>query len=41
MDSVVPFAVKFVGLQIDMGELFIGNPSPYGVLAVIQPAGHG
>jgi len=40
MDRVVPLAVEFVGLQIDMGELFICDPSPDGVLAVIQPAGH-
>jgi len=40
MDRVVPFAAEFVGLQIDMGELFICDPSPDGVLAVIQPAGH-
>ena len=28
MDRVVPFAVKFVGLQIDMGELLVCDFSP-------------
>ena len=40
MDRVVPLAVKFAGLQIDMGKLFICNLSPDGVLAVIQATGH-
>jgi hypothetical protein len=35
MYRVVPFAVEFVGLQIDMGELFICDLSSDGVLAVI------
>jgi hypothetical protein len=40
MDRVVPFAVKCVGLQIDVGEFFVCDPSPDGVLAVIEPASH-
>ena len=40
MNRVVPFAMKVVGLQIDMGKLFIRDLSPNGVLAVIQAAGH-
>src|ERR1035438_4733703 len=35
MNRVVPFAMKVVGLQIDMGKLFIRDLSPNGVLAVI------
>jgi len=40
MNCVVPFAMKFVGLQVDLGKLFICDLSPEGVLVVIQPAGH-
>jgi len=40
MDRVVPFAVEFVGLQIDMGEFFIRDLSANRVSTVIQPAGH-
>jgi hypothetical protein len=38
-DRVVPFGMNFVGLQIDMGKLFIGDLAPNGVLAMIQAAG--
>ena len=40
MNRVVPFAMKSVGLQLDMGKLFIRDLAPNGVLAVIQAAGH-
>ena len=40
MYGVVPFAMEFVGRQIDMGELFIRDLAANGVLAVIQAAGH-
>jgi len=40
MDRVVPFAMKFVGLQIDMGKLFIRDLASNGVPAVIQSTGH-
>jgi hypothetical protein len=40
MNRVVPLAMKLVGLQIDMGKLFIRDLSSNRVLAVIQAAGH-
>ena len=40
MDRVVPFAMKFVGLQIDLGKLFIRDLADNGVLAVIEAAGY-
>src|SRR5216684_2900455 len=40
MDRVVPFAMESVGLQVDMGKLFIRDLASNGVLAVIQAAGH-
>jgi len=36
MNRVVPFAVEFVGLQIDAGKLFIRDLASDGVFAVIQ-----
>jgi hypothetical protein len=38
MNRVVPFAMKFVGLEIDLGNLFIRDLSPNRELAVIQAA---
>jgi hypothetical protein len=40
MNRVVPFAMEFIGLQMDMGKLFIRDLAPHGVFAVIQAAGH-
>ena len=36
MYRVVPFAVELVGLQVDMGKLFIRDLASDGVFAVIQ-----
>jgi hypothetical protein len=33
--------VEFIGLQVDLNQLFIGDFAANGVLATIQPAGHG
>jgi hypothetical protein len=38
MNRVVPFAMKVVALEIDMGKLFVRDLSPNGILAVIQAA---
>ena len=40
MDRVVPFAMKFAGLQIDMGKFFIRDLASNGVPAVVQATGH-
>ena len=39
-DRVVPFAVKFVGLQIDLCEFFIRDLATDRILSVIQAASH-
>ena len=41
MNCVVPFAMEFVRIQVDMSELFIRDLSSNGVLAVIQAAALG
>ena len=40
MNGVVPFAMNCVGLQIDMGELFLRDLSPNGVSSMIRTASH-
>jgi hypothetical protein len=39
MNRVVPFAMKFVGLQIDMGKFVIRDLAPNGILAVVTSSG--
>lgn len=40
-DRVIPFAMEFVGLEMDTSDFFIRDLAPHRVLAVMQPASHG